>query len=238
MGRIFENINSANAADVKSALDTLVADRVTVSAYRNAFFSLGRDLGNVIRERFESMGKVLLVCASEDADWLAKGLQTAFTYKLSLAVFWSKRILVCEDPKIELSPIVKSYIEPDACDCDTMIIVKSIISTSCVVKTQINYLIDRVNPERIIIAAPVMYKDAQSNLEAEFPVEISSKFVYCTFAIDDQRDESTGAVIPGVGGMVYGKLGLGGILQKNSYMPQIVKERAFGKPLKPQMACV
>ena len=37
---------------------------------------------------------------------------------------------------------------------------------------------------------------------------------------------------------MYDKLGLGGVIQKNSYMPQIVKERAFGKVSKPQMACV
>ena len=72
------------------------------------------------------------------------------------------------NPKVELSPIVKSYIDPDAFSCDTMIIVKSIISTSCVVKTQINYLVDKTNPERIIIVAPVMYKDAKSNLKQNF----------------------------------------------------------------------
>lgn len=195
-------------------------------------------MGDVIRDRFDSLGKVLLVCASEDADWLAKGVLAAFPEKMALAVFWSKRLRICDNPKVELSSIVKSYIDPDAFSCDTMIIVKSIISTSCVVKTQINYLVDKTNPERIFIVAPVMYKDAKSNLEAEFPEEITSKFSYCAFAIDDERDECTGAVIPGVGGMVYDKLGLGGVIQKNSYMPQIVKERAFGKVSKPQMACV
>ena len=80
--------------------------------------------------------------------------------------------------------------------------------------------------------------EAVETIEAEVQEEITYKFDYAAFAIDDERDESTGAVIPGVGGMVYDKLGLGGVIQKNSYMPQIVKERAFGKVSKPQMACV
>ena len=227
MGRIFENIDKTNEENVKKALSTLATDGVSSSDYRYAFLCLGSSLGALIRKRYKTLGKVLLVCASEDADWLAKGVLSTFEDKIPLAVFWSKRIKVCDCPKVEISPIVKSYIEPRANSCDTMIIVKSIISTSCVVKTQINYLVDRVSPSKIIIAAPVMYKDAKSNLESEFPKEISSKFSYCTFAIDDERDEKTGAVIPGVGGMVYDKLGLGGIAQKNSYMPDIVKRRAF-----------
>lgn len=54
------------------------------------------------------------MCASEDADWLAKGVLAAFPEKMALAVFWSKRLRICDNPKVELSPIVKSYIDPDA----------------------------------------------------------------------------------------------------------------------------
>ena len=93
-------------------------------------------------------------------------------------------------------------------------------------KSQVNYLIQRVCPKKIIIAAPVMYVDAADSLLREFPEDVSSKFSFVTFAIDDERN-SEGVVLPGVGGMVYPKLGLGDANRKNYYMPKIVKERAF-----------
>lgn len=229
MGRSYINLNKDNETIVKSSLKTLIADGVTPSAYRRAFYNLGSQLGKLLKEKLVNNSRVLLVCASEDADWLARGVMEAIPYNPLLAVFWSKRITVCTNPKLEVSPIVKSYIDKDAASCDTMIIVKSIISTSCVVKTQLNYLIDRVNPRQIIIAAPVMYKDAPFCLNNEFPETISSRFSFVSFAIDDEREDKTGVVIPGVGGMVYDKLGLGGIINKNSYMPEVVRERAFKK---------
>ena len=169
---------------------------------------------------------MLLVCASEDADWLAKGLIDSLHHDIGLAVLWSNRITISQDPKIEVSEINKSYVDMEGDTCDTMIVVKSIISTSCVVKSQLNYLVKRVNPQNIIIAAPVMYVNAKDNLMKEFPASVSSKFKFLTFAIDDIRDDN-GVVLPGVGGMVYPKLGLGNQVEKNSYMPQIVRDRAF-----------
>ena len=47
-----------------------------------------------------------------------------------------------------------------------------------------------------------MYKDAQKNLQKEFPESISNKFEFLTFAIDTSKD-AQGSVLPGVGGMIY-----------------------------------
>ncbi|WP_302260665.1 hypothetical protein [uncultured Bacteroides sp.] len=77
--------------------------------------------------------------------------------------------------------------------------------------------------------APVMYKDAQRNLEKEFPTSIAEKFKFLTFAIDTIKDKRKG-IIPGVGGMVYPKLGLGDIHEKNKYIPNLVKDRINGMP--------
>ena len=123
---------------------------------------------------------------------------------------------------MEISPIVKAYEDPIK-KCRLLVIVKSIIGSSCVVKTQLTRLIDRVHPEKIAIIAPVMYKDGKPNLEKEFPEEISKKFCFLTFAVDDERKDNE--VIPGVGGMVYSRLGLGNIETKNQYIPKMVKER-------------
>ncbi len=54
----------------------------------------------------------------------------------------------------------------------------------------------------------------------EFPDEINSKFHFITFAIDDERVNNE--VIPGIGGMVYLRLGLGNMEEKNHYIPEMV----------------
>ena len=75
----------------------------------------------------------------------------------------------------------------------------------------------------IVIMAPVMYKDAQPNLLKEFPEEISNKFHFLQFAVDEDRQGNE--VIPGIGGMVYPRLGLGDINKKNQYIPHMVRMR-------------
>ena len=141
----------------------------------------------------------------------------------ALAVFWTDRYRYPEKQSVALSPIVKSYIE-DIPDCQTLIIIKSIIATSCVVKTQLSRLIETINPEKIFIVAPVMLKEAEQSLREEFPLKISSKFHFITLAIDDNLNEE-GEVVPGIGGMIYSRLGFGNINQKNKYIPEIVKHR-------------
>ena len=166
----------------------------------------------------------MLACASEDADWLARGVLKSLSQKeVSLAVFWNERITLNAFTGLEYSPIIKSYIEPIN-KCRTLVVVKSIISTSCVVRTQLTRLINDIYPQEIYIVAPVMYKDAQANLKKEFPASISDKFNFLTFAIDTLKDKEKG-IIPGIGGMVYPKLGLGDMHEKNKYIPDLVKER-------------
>ena len=226
MARIFENLNHENKLKVEQALTQLIMPNVDSAKYRIAFSELGFELGILIAKRYPELGNVLLVCASEAADWLAKGLIDGLHQDIGLAVLWSNRITISQNPKIEVSEINKSYVDMEGDSCDTMIVVKSIISTSCVVKSQLNYLVKRVNPQRIIIASPVMFVSAKDSLMKEFPSSVSSKFQFLTFAIDDVRDDD-GVVLPGVGGIVYPKLGLGNQVEKNLYMPQIVKDRAF-----------
>ena len=71
--------------------------------------------------------------------------------------------------------------------------------------------------------APVIYKDAQPNLLKEFPEEISNQFYFLQFAVDEDRQGNE--VIPGIGGMVYPRLGLGDQDKKNQYIPQMVRMR-------------
>lgn len=226
--RKYENLQYGNKDVIRRSLDTLVDKNSNTDAYRDAFETLGKELGRVLAQKVSDVPakEIMLVCASEDADWLANGVENGLNKgKLPVSVYWSIRNTVYQSEngeKIEISPIVKAYEEPIE-NCRWLIIVKSIISSSCVVKTQLTRLINRIKPEMIAIIAPVMYKDAQPNLLNEFPEEISKKFYFLQFAVDDERQNNE--VIPGIGGMVYSRLGLGDINKKNQYIPNMVKKR-------------
>ena len=213
---------------IRKSLDALADKTTGVEAYRNACETLGVELGRILAQKVGDVlaKETMLVCASEDADWLAKGVENGFGKgELPVSIYWSTRNTVYQSEngeKIEISPIVKAYEEPIA-KCRLLVIVKSIISSSCVVKTQLTRLIDRIHPEMIVIMAPVMYKDAQPNLLKEFPEEISNKFHFLQFAVDEDRQGNE--VIPGIGGMVYPRLGLGDINKKNQYIPHMVRMR-------------
>lgn len=226
--RRYENLQYGDETIIRKSLDALANKTTGVDAYREAFEILGIELGRVLAKKVGDVlaEETMLVCASEDADWLAKGVENGFGKgELPVSIYWSTRNVVYQadnGDKIEISPIVKAYEEPIE-KCRLLVVVKSIISSSCVVKTQLTRLIDRVNPEMIVIMAPVMYKEAQPNLLKVFPKEINKKFRFLQFAVDDNRQG--GEVIPGIGGMVYPRLGLGDMNQKNLYIPDMVKER-------------
>lgn len=224
MSRLLNNEFKGNKA-VVSLLDRIADRNTPVEEYRNSFLSIGVELGHAAMDILPSKfnKSTMLACASEDADWLAKGfLEGIGEPLLPLAVFWGIRKKLSNGR--DINSIVGAYQDKLDSQCTNLIIIKSIISSSCVVKTQLLRLISEIVPENIYIVAPVMYKDAQKNLSAEFPPDISSKFEFITFAIDDEINER-GEIIPGIGGMIYPRLGLDNEVEKNRYIPNIVKER-------------
>lgn len=228
MERIKLNIDSSNEKRVSSVLESIADSKTSPAAYRQDFVILGEELGKVINKQFPDRGKTMIACPNEDADWLIKGIMNILgSSNVSLSVYWTDRAAVgnITGRKIEVSPIINAYEEP-CDDCETLIVAKSIISTSCVVRSQLTRLIDKVSPRRIIIVAPVMYKNAKPNLMNEFPSYISSKFHFVTFAVDSERRGST--VIPGIGGFITKRLGIGDtLMDNNSYIPELVKERTL-----------
>ena len=223
--RKFENLQYGDEAAIKASLNALADKGTNVNDYREAFRTLGVELGKVLASEYRTAlaDHTMLVCASEDADWLAAGVESGFGKgELKKSVYWNSREVIHtneDGSKVEISPIEKAYEEPIG-DCRLLVIVKSIISTSCVVKTQLTRLIGKITPDQIAILAPVMHKDSVPNLMREFPEEISNKFHFITFAVDDEREGSE--VIPGIGGMVYPRLGLGDMETKNRYVPEMV----------------
>lgn len=210
---------------IDSLLNTIADRDTSVEDYRASFYSIGKELGlifkNILQDQYKET--TLLACASEDADWLADGFMCGLDAPmLPLAVFWGIRERLSNG--IDVTSIIRTYKDDLESQCENLIIIKSIISSSCVVKTQLLRLISDISPKSIYIIAPVMYKDAETNLRMDFPHDISSKFKFITFAVDDEINEQK-EIIPGIGGMVYPRLGLGNESEKNSYIPHIVKKR-------------
>ena len=208
-----------------------LADQTTVSEqYAQTMYELGNEFGNLIAGRSEQIGdNVILASTVEDADYLGKGILDVLENRgkrVFLTVFWNKRFTPNEENNIAIAPIIKEFHEEDYQDTPTVIVIKSIISSSCVVRTNLTKLIENVNPQKILIVAPVLLKGATENLEREFEENIRKRFDYLYFAEDDQKTDD-GYVFPGIGGDIYKRLGFETQKKKNTYTPEIVKSRRY-----------
>lgn len=217
-----------NTPHTQQLLDTLADKQVSPTDYRQAMTSLGESFGDIFLNKItENQPSIYLASTVEDADYLAKGvlsrLETHY-HDISFACFWNKRFSPFDIPDLQVAPILKKYQEPTQAKVNYLIIVKSIISGACVVKTNLTNLIQKIEPEQIFVVAPVIYQGAEEKLKAEFEEDIYQKFKFFYFARDDERKKS-GEVIPGIGGMVYERLGFDGKNDKNKYVPEIVKTR-------------
>ncbi len=210
--------------EIKRNLEVLTDKTSSSHDYGSAFYILGEKLSEIINIEISDDDSIMVACSTEDADWLTKGIiEHLKTKDLYLAVFWNLRKYVNNRPELTIAPIIKSYIEQTN-KCDTLVVCKSIIYTSCVVRTNLTYLINDIEPKKIIIAAPVIFEGAESSLKSDFNKTISDKFEFVYFAIDDTAN-SKGEVIPGIGGSIYERLGLQNSETKNKFIPQLVRSR-------------
>lgn len=207
-------------------LNDLLSSKENPSLYQEAMYKIGSHLAEKLAVDLDMSKSYCLVSTVEDADYLTKGMLDTLKndlYKIYLACFWNDRKKVGGQ---SVAPIINSYLEPGYEQANELIVVKSIMAGSCVVKTNISTLISKVDPQKINVVAPVMYKDSQNSLEKEFPKKVSNLFRYWSLAEDQQLDDNQN-VMPGIGGSVYELLGFKGKDDKNRYLPQIVKQRAF-----------
>ena len=207
----------------KSNLARLADSSTSVKDYSEALYQLGKELGNILIPKITGEHqRICVACTVEDADFLAKGIiesLSVLSVDVSLACFWNQR-----QQALSIAPIIKKYREPAVSNANIVIIVKSIISGACVVKTNLTSLIQEVDPARIFVVAPVMHTDAQKKLNSEFPKTIADKFNYIYFAVDDEK-QADGNLLPGIGGNIYQRLGFMGQDDKNKFTPQLVKAR-------------
>jgi hypothetical protein len=197
--------------------------------YRKQMLAIGRHLGAAVFGNLPSRypKNICVVCTVEDADFLARGVIEAFeeqglTEQVHLICLWNEKI---RSNGSSLSPIKKQYKEDFDNKDVTLVIVKSIISGACVVKTNLTRVISYSQPREIFVVSPVMFIGAEARLSREFPEEISSRFKFVHFATDTEKDADSENIRPGIGGSVYELLGLGDDHTKNKYMPSIVKQR-------------
>jgi len=215
-------------------LEVLIDEHTAPPAYQKAMTELGQEMASTIAAHklpHEAATKptVCIVCTVEDADFLARGLLDGLLAagvgadQVKLMCFWNERVSNfpgSSGKDFDVAPAVKQYREAVDLSHAVVIVLKSIISGACVVKTNLATLIQEAVPSKVIVAAPVMLKGAEEKLAEEFPRSISDRFEYVTFAVDDKKVGDN--VEPGIGGVVYDRLGF---VDKNTYVPQLVQER-------------
>ncbi|KJH69609.1 hypothetical protein [Aliterella atlantica] len=225
MTRIYSNL--ANES-VRVLLDTLTDKSVAPDIYQKTMTKVGMHLGDAILSQIGDVHcNVYLACTVEDADFLAQGMLVSLEKQLktvAFACFWNQRFSPFDIEDLKIAPILRKYQEPASPSVNYLIIIKSIISGACVVRTNLTDLIQKIDPEKIFIVAPVMYVQAEEKLKNSFEKDIYDKFRFFFFAKDDERT-SEGEVLPGIGGDVYERLGFDGQEEKNKYIPELVKAR-------------
>lgn len=221
MTREFSNWVGASEKRHLRALLRAVGEPVR---YRQAMHSLGQDLGREIARCLPAKGDVIVVCTVEDADFLARGVLETIegTHRVALTCFWNERRHI---GKHELAPIIERYEEPfTASKIGALVVVKSIISGACVVRTNLWEMLDVMKKRvPIFVAAPVLHADALAKLEREFPAAIVRRMTAVWCARDSERTGNI--VVPGIGGTVYELLGLGTEKAKNRVWPEILDDR-------------
>lgn len=213
----------------KQHLQGLLDCKNNPMSYRAHMQELGKLLAESFVSNLSKSEKCLVISTAEDADFLQKGVKSVLdknNVKTKIAVFWNNHYQL--PTKGSVAPIVHKFIEPGYEDSDSVIIVKSVMSGSCVVRTNLIAMLNEIkNAKRIFIVSPVVHKNSENSLIKEFPSEISSKFNFVYFAKDSQKDQNSGEVIPGIGGQVYELLGLKKQPALSSYMPDTVARLAF-----------
>ncbi len=219
--------SSYTDADTKELLNKL-SPNSSVCDYQQSMIELGEKLGQSILGSVTGR-ETLLISTAEDADFLQAGVRkTLISHHISVktAVFWNNHYQL-GGGQGSVAPIVHRFIEPELSNIDNIIINKSVISGSCVVKTNLIALLDKLKQAKdIFVLAPVVYIKAQESLSSDFPSEIANKFKFVYFACDSERDKS-GEVIPGIGGQVYERLGLSSQPVSVAYIPKIVQQLAL-----------
>ncbi|KPY57620.1 hypothetical protein [Pseudomonas amygdali] len=207
----------------RKALAALLAARDDPSAYGRTMHDLGGMLGAYVAAAIPPSETCLLASTAEDADYLTKGIYDTLKadHLIKAAVFWNNHYNVAGG---SIAPVVHKFLEPGYETSNTLVIAKAVISGSCVVRTNILELIEQIDVEKIYIVSPVMHEESEQALREEFSAAVADKFVFVYFVKDSLKEE--GVIVPGIGGEIYGLLGLADQPARMGFMPQLVRQLA------------
>lgn len=211
----------------KAALQSLLVQTNAPTKYQETMTRIGHYLGEALGQKLTSDARCLVASTAEDADYLSTGVieELAAKHTTKAAVFWNNHYTI---PGGSVAPVVHKFLESGFEDTNSLVVVKSVISGSCVVRTNILELIERLKSLDVIyIVSPVMHVKSEQSLRNEFPRDVSEKFQFVYFATDEDKDDS-GEVKPGIGGQIYNLLGMQDQPARTSFMPKLVKRLAFG----------
>lgn len=215
----------------KQHLSGLLTSKSNPESYCAHMVELGRLLANEFVTYLDKSATCLIISTAEDADFLQKGVTSVLhghNIDTKLAVFWNHHYQLSN--KTSVAPIVHKFIEAGFESTNDIVIVKSVMSGSCVVRTNLIEMIEQVkNVNNIYIVSPVIHSKSEESLSNEFPSTISDKFKFVYFAKDMLKDQLSGEVIPGIGGEVYNLLGLSKQPVLTSYIPNVVQDLVFGR---------
>ncbi|AKG17673.1 hypothetical protein [Moraxella bovoculi] len=212
--------------DAKNALENLLKSTEQPTQYRHNMTLLGELLGQVVAPIIKSNSLSLVVSTAEDADFLQRGIVSSLEkahLNSKIAVFWNNHYQLSSGSSV--APIIYKYIDSDFQLANNIIVVKSVISGSCVVRTNLIEVLEQVKQvDKIFILSPVMHTDSEFKLKSEFPNNLADKFNFIYFATDAQRNDD-GEVVPGIGGQIYKLLGIGDQPVLTGFIPQVVQQR-------------
>lgn len=213
------------AEEARAGLENLLSFVKDPESYSGEMRKLGSLLGKLLSDKISQSESCLVASTAEDADFLGRGIYDTLKqeHKTKAAVFWNNHYQIPGGSSI--APVVHKFLEPGYESTQVLIIAKSIISGSCVVRTNLLELIEDIQPQKIFIVSPVMHSKSEESLRKEFPHFIADKFEFVVFATDVERTES-GEVKPGIGGEVYPLLGLADQPARIGFMPKLVQELA------------
>ena len=216
---------------VKPLLEQLIqpVEVVPSEPYQAAMRELGRCLSRSLLEQHAAALQekdICLISTVEDADFLAAGILDGLVEsglpesRLFFQCYWNERV---REGGVSITPVIRQYVEPFEQHKAAYIVVKSIISSGCVIRTNLTRALTGAEADSVYILSPVMVEGAQVRLTQEFPPELAARFSYIWFATDAATEGDI--VTPGVGGLVYDRLGFDGEVGKNTHTPRIVKQR-------------
>jgi len=192
---------------------------------------LGVELGRYVAQQLEPEGHICVVCTVEDADFLARGVieeleQAVGRGRVHLVCFWNRREkLPGAHATTSVAPIIRRYVEPIPDQVAALVVLKSIIAGGCTVRTNVQELVQSLEPKKIVVAAPVVLRGSLEKVRDSFQPSLASRFEFAYLAEDSERDPETGNVLPGIGGNVYRLLGFEDQDDKNRHYPDLVMER-------------